>query len=77
MPTTRAARILARRLGVEMPITELMYAVLFEGKDPHAASVELMARDPKHELEGLRASGRVAVVPSLARCSPAPLQHRR
>lgn len=55
VPTTRAARILARRLGVEMPITELMYAVLFEGKDPHAASMELMARDPKHELEGLRA----------------------
>ena len=53
VPTTRAARILARRLGVEMPITELMYAVLFEGKDPRAASVELMARDPKHELEGL------------------------
>ena len=55
VPTTRAARILARRLGVEMPITELMYAVLFEGKDPRAASMELMARDPKHELAGLAA----------------------
>ena len=53
VPTTRAARRLARRLGVEMPITELMYAVLFEGKDPREASLELMARDPKHELAGL------------------------
>ncbi len=53
VPTTRAARTIARRLGVEMPITELMYAVLFEGKDPRAAILELMTRDPKHELEGL------------------------
>ena len=75
VPTTRAARILARRLGVEMPITELMYAVLFEGKDPRAASVELMARDPKHELEGLGPSVGLAVV--VAPHSPSALQRLR
>lgn len=30
-----------------------MPGVAAQGKDPRAASVELMARDPKHELEGL------------------------
>ena len=53
IPTTRAARAISKRLGIEMPITELMHAVLFEGKDPRVASMELMARDPKNELEGL------------------------
>ena len=33
--------------------------VAAQGKDPRAASVELMARDPKHELEGLGAPGTV------------------
>lgn len=53
IPTTRAARAISKRLGIEMPITELMHAVLFEGKDPRVASMELMVRDPKNELEGL------------------------
>jgi glycerol-3-phosphate dehydrogenase (NAD(P)+) len=32
VPTTRAVRKLARQLTVEMPITEAVYSVLFEGK---------------------------------------------
>lgn len=51
--TTKAALQLAARYGVEMPITEQMALVLFEGMDPHKAVPELMMRDPKHELEGL------------------------
>ncbi len=50
--TTRAARELARRYGVEMPITEQIYAMLFEGKSPHAAVAELLAREARDELTG-------------------------
>lgn len=50
--TTRAALKLARRYGVEMPITEAIYQVLFEGKDPRRVVKEMMLRDPKREFEG-------------------------
>jgi glycerol-3-phosphate dehydrogenase (NAD(P)+) len=52
VPTTRAALQLAQRYDVEMPITSLMYRVLFEGLSPREASRALMERDPKRELEG-------------------------
>jgi len=51
--TTVAARNLARRLNVEMPITEQIYRVLFEGLDPRRGVAELMGRAPKHELHGV------------------------
>lgn len=47
--TTRAAMALARQTGVEMPITEQMHQVLFEGKSPVAAVRDLMAREPRME----------------------------
>ena len=47
--TTAAAMKMARELGVEMPITEAMYRVLFEGLDPRQAVVELMGRVPRPE----------------------------
>jgi glycerol-3-phosphate dehydrogenase (NAD(P)+) len=47
--TTEAARELARRHGVEMPITEQMYAILYEGRSPDDALRALMSRDPKPE----------------------------
>ena len=50
---TKAALQLAARYGVEMPITEQLALVLFEGMDHQKAVPELMMRDPKHELEGL------------------------
>ena len=49
VPTTKAVRELARRHKVEMPITESVYSVLFEGKDVLTALSELMSRDPKPE----------------------------
>ena len=49
VPTTRAVMELARRHRVEMPITEAVHAVLFEGKDVLNAISELMTRDPKPE----------------------------
>jgi glycerol-3-phosphate dehydrogenase (NAD(P)+) len=33
-----------------MPVCEQLYAVLFEGKDPRQAVVELMQRAPKAEF---------------------------
>jgi glycerol-3-phosphate dehydrogenase (NAD(P)+) len=49
VPTTRSVRELAVRYKVEMPITEAVYAVLFENKDVLQALTELMTRDPKAE----------------------------
>ena len=45
------ARALAQKVGVEMPITEAAYQVLYCGKDPQSVIVELMTRERKHELE--------------------------
>ncbi len=47
--TTVAAVELARRAGVEMPITEQMHAMLFEGRPPREAIRELMERTLKTE----------------------------
>ena len=47
--TTRSALALARKHGVEMPITEAVHAILFEGKAPQEAVCELMTRTPKRE----------------------------
>ena len=49
--TTRSARALAERQGVEMPITREVYAVLFEGKSPRQAVSDLMQRAPRPELD--------------------------
>lgn len=47
--TTAATMELARKLRVEMPITEQMYAVLYEGRSPKDAIRELMERRLKDE----------------------------
>lgn len=49
--TTRAARLLAARCGVEMPITEQIYRVLFEGMPPQEAVANLMTRGRRREME--------------------------
>jgi len=41
---------LARKLGVEMPITEQMYLLLHEGKSARQVVVDLMTRDLKPEI---------------------------
>jgi glycerol-3-phosphate dehydrogenase (NAD(P)+) len=51
VPTTRSVRQLAVKYGVEMPITESVYSVLFEGKDAITALTELMSREQRPELE--------------------------
>ena len=47
--TTASVRALALRYNIEMPITEAVYAILFEGKKPADAVRELMTRQAKQE----------------------------
>lgn len=47
--TTKSAVQLAQRLGVEMPIAEKMYSVLYEGLRPQEALADLMERKLKEE----------------------------
>lgn len=47
--TTKSAYHLARKLEIDVPIINQMYAVLYEDKDPRAAVIELMRRSLKSE----------------------------
>jgi glycerol-3-phosphate dehydrogenase (NAD(P)+) len=49
--TAKSIHFLAKKMGVEMPICEQVYRVLYENKDPRVVTRELMGRDLKHELE--------------------------
>jgi len=48
-PTARAAYALARRLRVETPIIDEVYAMLYEAKDVRRAAQDLLARESKPE----------------------------
>jgi glycerol-3-phosphate dehydrogenase (NAD(P)+) len=48
--TTRAVKLLASRAGVEMPITDQVHAVLYEGRSAHDAVRELMTRPLRGEF---------------------------
>ncbi|MFC2066903.1 NAD(P)H-dependent glycerol-3-phosphate dehydrogenase [Chloroflexota bacterium] len=52
--TTPVAHNLAQQLGLEMPITEKIYQVLYENADLHQAAAELMGGNTRHELAGRR-----------------------
>lgn len=47
--TTLAVKLLAERLGVEMPITTEVHAVLYEGKSASDAAEQLMTRPLREE----------------------------
>jgi glycerol-3-phosphate dehydrogenase (NAD(P)+) len=47
--TARETRSLARRHGIDMPITNAVCQILFEGVEPRRAVSALMARDPRTE----------------------------
>ncbi|KAA0550274.1 NAD(P)H-dependent glycerol-3-phosphate dehydrogenase [Bacillus sp. BGMRC 2118] len=51
--TTKAAYQLAKKMDVSMPITNALYDVLFNNKDPKEAVDSLMARGKTHEIEDL------------------------
>ncbi len=52
--TTKAVHALAASLGIEMPITDAMYRVLYEGADIRRTAAELMNAGAAHELAGRR-----------------------
>jgi glycerol-3-phosphate dehydrogenase (NAD(P)+) len=53
--TTNAAVGLAKKMNVEMPITEQMYAILHDGKSPRESMRELMTRRGTSEVKLLTA----------------------
>lgn len=53
MFTTEAAYELAKKVGVEMPITESIYQVVNEKMDAKEAVSRLMMRDKRHEMEDI------------------------
>ncbi|MCG7586188.1 NAD(P)H-dependent glycerol-3-phosphate dehydrogenase, partial [Photobacterium sp. OFAV2-7] len=46
---TKEVWVLSQRYGVEMPITEQIYQVLYQGKDAREAAKDLLAREKKDE----------------------------
>ncbi len=50
--TSKAAYKLAKKLDVEMPITEAVYQVIYEGEKPSEAVKNLMTRTLKPEIYG-------------------------
>jgi glycerol-3-phosphate dehydrogenase (NAD(P)+) len=50
VPCAKAVRELAARLGVDMPITNAVAGVLFDGDSASAMVGKLLARDPRNEL---------------------------
>jgi glycerol-3-phosphate dehydrogenase (NAD(P)+) len=50
VPCAKAVRELARKLGVDMPITNAVAGVLFDGDNAAEMASKLLARDPRDEL---------------------------
>lgn len=53
VPTARTAQAEARRHGVDTPLLDTVYAVLFENLSPRDGLLRLLARDTKSEKEGI------------------------
>ncbi|MEG1258655.1 MAG: NAD(P)H-dependent glycerol-3-phosphate dehydrogenase [Akkermansia sp.] len=49
VPNTLSTYEMSRKAGVRTPLIDAVYAVLYEGKAPLEALVELMSRDPRPE----------------------------
>jgi glycerol-3-phosphate dehydrogenase (NAD(P)+) len=47
--TAREIHKLGKQYGVELPISEQVYQVIYKGLDPHAAVHALLTREPKAE----------------------------
>lgn len=52
VPNTASIHEAARSAGVETPLIDAVYSVLYEGKNPGLALAELFSRQPKPENEG-------------------------
>jgi len=47
--TARALKLMSAQLNIELPITNIVYGVLYEGKSVRSCVKELMNRDPREE----------------------------
>lgn len=54
IPTTKAAYDLARKLGIDSPITDQVYKVLYEHKPLMDAMHDLVHRKPHAEFRGIQ-----------------------
>jgi glycerol-3-phosphate dehydrogenase (NAD(P)+) len=57
VPTARSALQCARKLGVDVPITERVFAVIYENESPRSAIEALLGRPPKAEANPDRRGG--------------------
>ena len=48
--TTRSVHDLAQRTGIEMPISQAIYRVLYEDRPVRQIMSDLLGRPPRHEL---------------------------
>ena len=48
--TTKSVHIIAKEKNIYMPITDVVYSVLYEGLKPADAIVKLLERDIKNEF---------------------------
>ncbi len=48
--TAKSAKDLSKKVGVELPICDQVFAIAYEGKPPRQAVLDLMMRAPKSEL---------------------------
>jgi len=48
---TEVAHDVAKKMGIDMPITNAIYSVLYEGKSANEVVANLMMRSKKHEIE--------------------------
>ena len=49
--TTKSVYNLSRKIGVEMPIAEQIYRILYEDLEPKEALHALMSRDLRQEMD--------------------------
>jgi glycerol-3-phosphate dehydrogenase (NAD(P)+) len=49
--TSVSAYKLGMKMGVDMPITTEVYQILYHGKDPRQAVIDVMTRELKPELD--------------------------
>ncbi len=49
VPTSKAVYEYSQKHGIDMPITEQVYSVLYKGMPPEQSVAELMSREQKHE----------------------------
>lgn len=51
--TVSATKVLADKYKIDMPITETLYKIIYEGMKAKDSVSELMQREKKHEMEGI------------------------